>query len=166
MAQRPLKNRRISYNWIMNLLDPVESLKGVGPKTAEILQKSGIKTVRDFLYNLPRDYENYQPSPPRTSLQRPQSTNKTPPAPPPGKIVNVFDCIHNSILEGRKISFYPFPKKLGLARAFSVVFLSIIFSFRSRTLQELYILRNSSHTQFCQTQNDTVLSILQFPSTY
>ncbi len=44
-----------------NMLDePVESLKGVGPKTAEILKKHGIHTVRDFLYNLPRDYENYQ----------------------------------------------------------------------------------------------------------
>lgn len=44
-----------------NMLDePVESLKGVGPKTAEILKKHGIYTVRDFLYNLPRDYENYQ----------------------------------------------------------------------------------------------------------
>lgn len=44
----------------MNLLDSVESLKGIGPKTAATLQKFGIKTVRDFLYNLPRDYENYQ----------------------------------------------------------------------------------------------------------
>ena len=44
----------------MNLSDPVESLKGIGPKTAETLKKAGIKTVRDFFYNLPRDYENYQ----------------------------------------------------------------------------------------------------------
>lgn len=44
----------------MNLKDPVESLKGIGPKTAETLKKAGIKTVRDFFYNLPRDYENYQ----------------------------------------------------------------------------------------------------------
>ena len=43
----------------MNLLDPVESLKGIGEKTAEILNKVGIKTVRDFFYNLPRDYENF-----------------------------------------------------------------------------------------------------------
>ena len=47
------------YNRSM-LDEPVESLKGVGPKTAEILKKHGIHTVRDFLYNLPRDYENYQ----------------------------------------------------------------------------------------------------------
>ena len=44
----------------MNLADPVESLRGIGPKTAETLKKAGIKTVRDFFYNLPRDYENYQ----------------------------------------------------------------------------------------------------------
>ncbi|MBR3269739.1 ATP-dependent DNA helicase RecG [Candidatus Saccharibacteria bacterium] len=44
----------------MNLSDPVETLKGIGPKTAETLKKAGIKTNRDFFYNLPRDYENYQ----------------------------------------------------------------------------------------------------------
>ena len=44
----------------MNLFDDVETLKGVGPKTATILRKYGINTVRDFLYNLPRDYENYE----------------------------------------------------------------------------------------------------------
>lgn len=38
----------------------VEELKGIGPKTAEILKKYGIRTVRDFFYNLPRDYENYE----------------------------------------------------------------------------------------------------------
>ena len=44
----------------MNLLEPVESLKGIGPKTADTLKRFGIKTVKDFFYNLPRDYENYQ----------------------------------------------------------------------------------------------------------
>ena len=44
----------------MDLFAGVESLKGVGPKRAEILRKAGIKTVRDFFYTLPRDYENYQ----------------------------------------------------------------------------------------------------------
>ena len=37
----------------------MEEIKGVGPKTAAALKKAGIKTVRDFFYNLPRDYENY-----------------------------------------------------------------------------------------------------------
>ncbi len=44
----------------MDLFDSVEVLTGVGPKTAEILRKYGIRTVRDFFYNLPRDYENYE----------------------------------------------------------------------------------------------------------
>ena len=37
----------------------IESLKGVGPKKAEVLRKAGIRNLRDFFYNLPRDYDNY-----------------------------------------------------------------------------------------------------------
>lgn len=48
------------YNRGMNLYAPVERLSGIGPKTAAILGKYGIKTVRDFIYNLPRDYENFE----------------------------------------------------------------------------------------------------------
>ena len=44
----------------MDLSESVEALKGVGPKTAEVLKKAGIKTLRDFFYNLPRDYESFQ----------------------------------------------------------------------------------------------------------
>ena len=44
----------------MDLASPVEAVKGVGPKTAEILHKSGIFTLRDLIYHLPRDYENFQ----------------------------------------------------------------------------------------------------------
>lgn len=44
----------------MRLFAPVEELKGIGPKTADTLKKYGINTVRDFLYNLPRDYENFE----------------------------------------------------------------------------------------------------------
>ncbi len=44
----------------MDLTADVEVLKGIGPKTAEVLKKYGIRTVRDFFYNLPRDYENYE----------------------------------------------------------------------------------------------------------
>lgn len=44
----------------MDLSSSVEILDGVGPKTKTTLNKAGIKTVRDFLYNLPRDYENVQ----------------------------------------------------------------------------------------------------------
>ena len=44
----------------MNFFAGVEELSGVGPKTAEVLKKYGILTVKDFFYNLPRDYENFQ----------------------------------------------------------------------------------------------------------
>ena len=44
----------------MDLSGPVEALKGIGEKKAALLKKYGIVTVRDFFYNLPRDYENYQ----------------------------------------------------------------------------------------------------------
>ena len=43
----------------MDLHQGVESIKGVGPKTATILEKAGLHTVRDLLYYFPRDYENY-----------------------------------------------------------------------------------------------------------
>ena len=43
----------------MNLFDSVENLKGIGPKTAEVLKKAGISTIRDFFYNLPKTYENF-----------------------------------------------------------------------------------------------------------
>lgn len=44
----------------MDLTSGVEELKGVGPKKAEILKRAGIKTLRDFFYNLPREYESFQ----------------------------------------------------------------------------------------------------------
>ncbi|MBR2855484.1 ATP-dependent DNA helicase RecG [Candidatus Saccharibacteria bacterium] len=44
----------------MDLFSSVEELPGIGPKTTETLKKYGIRTVKDFFYNLPRDYENYE----------------------------------------------------------------------------------------------------------
>ncbi len=44
----------------MDLAAPIEEVKGIGPKTAEILNKAGIFTLRDLVYHLPRDYENFQ----------------------------------------------------------------------------------------------------------
>ena len=58
------------YNYTMDLMASVEELKGVGPKRAEILKKAGIRTIRDFFYNLPRDYENYS-APTSISEMRP-----------------------------------------------------------------------------------------------
>ena len=44
----------------MDLTAEVTSVKGIGEKTAQSLEKAGIFSVRDLLYTLPRDYENFQ----------------------------------------------------------------------------------------------------------
>ncbi len=44
---------------MIELTNDICAINGIGPKTAEILKKSGIYTLRDFFYNLPRDYENF-----------------------------------------------------------------------------------------------------------
>ena len=43
----------------INLASSILSIRGVGPKTEKILNKAGIRTIRDLLYYLPRTYENY-----------------------------------------------------------------------------------------------------------
>lgn len=42
----------------MALQDPVQTVKGVGPKKAALYQKSGIETLQDALECYPRDYED------------------------------------------------------------------------------------------------------------
>lgn len=44
----------------MDLSAPIESVKGVGPKTAEVLRRVNLRTIGDLVYCLPRVYENYQ----------------------------------------------------------------------------------------------------------
>lgn len=43
----------------LSMFSKVEDIKGVGPKTREIMEKAGISTFRDLLYYLPRTYENF-----------------------------------------------------------------------------------------------------------
>ncbi len=43
----------------MELSSRLDKVKGIGPKTYEALVASGINTVRDLLYHLPRDYESF-----------------------------------------------------------------------------------------------------------
>lgn len=44
----------------MDLSAPIEEVKGVGPKTAEALERVNLRTIGDLIYCLPRLYENYQ----------------------------------------------------------------------------------------------------------
>ena len=43
----------------MRLTDPVTEIKGVGQKTAALLEKAGIGTVEELLKYYPRDYKVY-----------------------------------------------------------------------------------------------------------
>ena len=60
----------------MALSSPIEDIKGVGPKTAELLNKAGIFTLRDLAYYLPRTYENYQQAQKISDLRPGQVTIK------------------------------------------------------------------------------------------
>ncbi len=60
----------------MDLAAPIEEVKGIGPKTAEILNKAGIFTLRDLLYHLPRDYDSFQNAQKISDLQPGQVTVK------------------------------------------------------------------------------------------
>ncbi len=53
----------------MDMSASVEKIKGVGPKTAQALQRVNLNTVGDLLYCLPRLYENYQTTVPIEDLR-------------------------------------------------------------------------------------------------
>lgn len=59
-------------NIFMKRNDPVQTLKGVGPKKAEALQRAGIETVEDLLEFFPREYEDRRRTVPIASLQENQ----------------------------------------------------------------------------------------------
>ncbi len=42
----------------MNLGDPVQFVKGVGPRRAEMLEKAGLATIEDLIFHLPFRYED------------------------------------------------------------------------------------------------------------
>ena len=47
---------------------PLTSVKGIGPKRAELFSQLGVVTVRDLLYRLPRDYLDYTQAMPVAQL--------------------------------------------------------------------------------------------------
>jgi ATP-dependent DNA helicase RecG len=53
----------------MNLETPLESIKGVGPKTAVQLRDAGLNTVADLIYFLPRKHEDFSTVIPISALK-------------------------------------------------------------------------------------------------
>lgn len=53
----------------MNLSLPVSEIKGVGPKTAELLRGAGLFTVKDLIYFLPRKHEDFSKVTPITAVR-------------------------------------------------------------------------------------------------
>ena len=47
---------------------PLTSVKGIGPKRAELFEKLGVSCVRDLLFRLPRDYLDYTKATPISQL--------------------------------------------------------------------------------------------------
>lgn len=45
----------------MDNLQPVESLKGIGEKTAKLFEKIGVRTIDDLLHYYPRGYDAFRP---------------------------------------------------------------------------------------------------------
>lgn len=52
-----------------NLQTPIQFIRGIGPKLAELLARKGIATVEDALYLLPHRYEDYRTVTPISRLQ-------------------------------------------------------------------------------------------------
>lgn len=45
----------------MDILSPIETVKGVGPARKRLLSKLGIETIKDALLFFPRDYIDLSP---------------------------------------------------------------------------------------------------------
>ncbi|MBW1678829.1 MAG: ATP-dependent DNA helicase RecG, partial [Deltaproteobacteria bacterium] len=62
-TKKPLQDDSNSFGLLIEdkikkLSTPVQYIKGVGPRMAELLKKKGINNVEDGLYFIPRDYED------------------------------------------------------------------------------------------------------------
>lgn len=64
LAKPPRQPRRASdpaqdADILRGLTAPVETIRGIGPKQAEMLAKLGLHTIQDLLFFLPRRYDDY-----------------------------------------------------------------------------------------------------------
>ncbi|MDI6779812.1 MAG: ATP-dependent DNA helicase RecG [Bacteroidota bacterium] len=75
-----------------DILTPVQFIKGIGPKRAEIFALHGIKTVRDLLYYFPFDYLNLTEISTIGSLRKMADT---------GKLVSVVGTVRAIDIVGR-----------------------------------------------------------------
>ena len=51
------------------LQTPIQYVKGVGPKLAQVLARIGVRTVEDLLYLVPREYEDRRNAPPLVRIR-------------------------------------------------------------------------------------------------
>ena len=49
-------------------MQPVETLKGIGEKTAKLFEKVGVRTVDDLLHYYPRGYDTFEEPKPMGAL--------------------------------------------------------------------------------------------------
>jgi len=66
---RPYFDDEEAADILRGLTAPVERIRGIGPKQAELLNKLGIKTIEDLLFFLPRRYDDYTRLLPISRLQ-------------------------------------------------------------------------------------------------
>jgi len=58
-CDRPHVARGVSIAQKATIYSPVQYLKGVGPKFAELLGRAGVETIEDLLYYIPRGYTDW-----------------------------------------------------------------------------------------------------------
>lgn len=58
-APRPSLSPEQAEDILRGLSAPVDKVKGIGPKMAEMLNRLGLRTINDMLFYLPRRYDDY-----------------------------------------------------------------------------------------------------------
>ncbi len=94
-ARKPV-NLEEASELLRGLRGRVDTIKGIGPHKAEVLQKVGVETVNDLLFYLPRRYDDYTQLLPIARLQ-------------PNQIVTVIGTVRSTevrIAAGGRKDFY------------------------------------------------------------